>query len=104
MTFAVSIASDVMGDGIALGLFNKGDVTLRALPVHMEWEMLTEADLMVVQRPTLRLQDGMARALMDELVRHYHGASDVLALRRDYERVLDRYDKTVDAITELALR
>lgn len=50
------------------------------------------------------LTDDIARALMDELVRHYHGASDTLALRRDYDWVRGRYDKAVDVLMQLAAR
>jgi len=47
---------------------------------------------MVVTKPTLTLTDDMARALMEELTRHYHGADDSRALRRDYDAERKRVD------------
>jgi hypothetical protein len=36
-------------------------------------------------QPTFTLTDGEARALLEALIRHYHGAEDTRALRRDYD-------------------
>jgi hypothetical protein len=42
--------------------------------------------------PTLRLDDDTARALLDALARHYEGAEDTRALRRDYDGERKRVD------------
>ncbi len=42
--------------------------------------------------PTLQIGDSEARALLEALARHYGGADDVRALRRDYDAERKRVD------------
>jgi hypothetical protein len=105
----VAIQSDVMADGVRIAVLNKGDGTThvaRGLGAGglLEWERTDGADAGSWQDPTMVLPDDIARALMDELIRHYHGSSDTLALRRDYDHERQRYDKAVAALIELAAR
>lgn len=54
--------------------------------------------------PTLTLDDDTARALLEELTRHYHGADDTRALRRDYDNERGRVDKLTDALIGITTR
>lgn len=56
-----------------------------------EWEHVT--DVYAGSGPTLVLEDGEARALLDALTRYYHGAEDTRALRKDYDGERARVDK-----------
>lgn len=53
---------------------------------------------MVVQEPTMILQDDIARALLDSLTRHYQGASDLHTVRADLIHHRERHDRVVDAL------
>ena len=53
-------------------------------------------------RPTLTLTDDEARSLLDSLTRHYHGAEDTRALRRDYDAERERVDKLISMLGMLA--
>jgi hypothetical protein len=55
-----------------------------------------------IVEPTLRLDDSSGRALLDALGRHYEGAEDTRALRRDYDAERKRNDKLTDAIIGIA--
>lgn len=52
--------------------------------------------------PTLRLGEDEARALLDGLVRHFQGAEDTRALRRDYDHERKRVDMLVGSLTQIA--
>jgi hypothetical protein len=53
--------------------------------------------------PTLQLGDSEARALLEALARHYGGADDVRALRRDYDAERKRDDTLTSALTGVTL-
>lgn len=53
-------------------------------------------------QPTLMLQDAEARALLDALTRHYHGAEDTRALRRDYDAERKRVDDLTGHLAVIA--
>ena len=55
-----------------------------------EWK---EIDQLESVRPTFLLPYDTGRALLDALTRHYHGADDTRALRRDYDAERARVDK-----------
>jgi hypothetical protein len=50
--------------------------------------------------PTMRLSDEYGRALLDALTRHYHGAEDTRALRRDYDAERARADRKDELIAD----
>lgn len=52
--------------------------------------------------PSLRLPDEFARALLDALTRHYHGAEDTRALRRDYDLERGRVDQLIGTLSKIA--
>ena len=66
---------------------------------HVTWEQFDDS---MVTTPTLTLSDDMARALLAELTRHYHGADDSRALRRDYDAERVRVDRLTEAVCGLA--
>lgn len=49
--------------------------------------------------PTLRIGDSEARALLEALTRHYGGADDMRALRRDYDAERKRVDMLTMELT-----
>lgn len=51
--------------------------------------------------PTLRIGDSEARALLEALARHYGGADDVRALRRDYDAERKRVDQLTAALLDV---
>jgi hypothetical protein len=52
--------------------------------------------------PTMILPDYMARALLDALTAHYHGAEDTRALRRDYDAERGRVDRLIEHLAVIA--
>ena len=50
----------------------------------------------VTAEPTFRLDHDAARALLDALTRHFHGAEDTRALRRDYDGERVRVDRLIE--------
>ena len=53
-------------------------------------------------QPTFTLTDGEARALLEALTRHYHGAEDTRALRRDYDDERKRVDRLIGDLSVIA--
>src|SRR6266851_2557313 len=56
----------------------------------------------VNQEPSLRMDSDMARALLEELTRHFHGADDTRQLRLDYNAERARVDRLTSDIASLA--
>lgn len=54
--------------------------------------------------PTMVLDDDVARALLDALLRHYQGASDMHTVRSDLLHERGRVDKLTDAIIAIAAK
>ena len=52
--------------------------------------------------PTIRLPEPAARALLDKLMQHFQGASDLQTIRGDLLHERDRRDKLEDAMTRIA--
>lgn len=52
--------------------------------------------------PTLRIGDSEARALLEALARHYGGAEDTRALRRDYDAERSRVDQLTASLIGVA--
>jgi hypothetical protein len=55
-----------------------------------------------VIEPTLILPESAARALLTSLGRHFDGAEDMRALRRDYDAERQRVDRLTGALIQLA--
>jgi len=94
----ISYGHGFMPDAVQIAIVNEfpGDVanSPSRMIARFDGDILTweQVDPMVVTKPTLTLTDDMARALMEELTRHYHGADDSRALRRDYDAERKRVD------------
>jgi hypothetical protein len=82
--------------------FDGVPVTQVAQSADLVWEPHDEAAML--DRPSLLLPDEFGRALLDELVTHYGGHSDVRSLRRDYDAERKRVDTLTDAIIKVASR
>jgi hypothetical protein len=80
---------------------NSAGMPYRALRLReggaREWEHVADAAAGAT-KPTLVLEDDEARALLDALTRHFHGAEDTRALRRDYDAERQRVDKMINAL------
>lgn len=89
---------DTIIGGLDIAIVLEGDGQARRI-LHLDGDHPTWADLPEAANtePTLRLDDQMARALLDALTRHYQGAEDTRALRRDYDAERARVDKLIDA-------
>ena len=103
------IREDRLGMSIAVTLIREGDGGLNPpmilrLPEgensFARWENLPEQPRTDIA-PTLKLGEDEARALLDALVRHYSGASDVQALRRDYDDERKRVDVLTSALVDV---
>jgi hypothetical protein len=68
-----------------------------------EWADVPESPREPVE-PTLRIGDSEARALLEALARHYGGADDMRALRRDYDDERKRVDALTSALVDVTRR
>lgn len=65
-----------------------------------EWE---EVPLPAVEvKPTIVLNNDSGRALLEALLRHYQGASDMHTVRADLLHERGRVDKITDALIDIA--
>lgn len=74
-------------------------------PFRFEWTDLGPPGLAVpdsVLEPTFVLPFDSGRALLDALARHYSGAEDTRALRRDYDAERSRVDEQAKVIADIA--
>lgn len=102
------VSSDLIVDGVAIWITQKrsngtGRFVMRAgedgLP--LQWEEVQPA---TETRPTLRLTDDAARALLDALTRHYQGATDLHTVRADLLHERGRVDKLIGILGERVMR
>lgn len=101
----VRVSDDFMMDGVAIHVSMKreGDAR-RILRLHddgQEWEAV---EPMTAVEPTLKLQGDAARALLDALLRHYQGASDMHTVRSDLLHERGRVDKLTSGILQIAIQ
>lgn len=97
------IGEDIIGRSLAISLVeeNEGSYPSSILRISepssdnatYRWEPIGDPGTEIA--PTLRLRDVDARALLEALVRHYNGAEDTRALRRDYDAERKRVDQLV---------
>lgn len=94
------IREDFAGMSLAIALIQESEGLPRRILRIVEggsntvyqWEDLPdrpEPDI----APTFQLGDSEARAVLESLTRHYNGADDVRALRRDYDHERKRVDQ-----------
>lgn len=98
--FGVCISiTDGRGDRpqMVMGLKGRDDGS-----VYSVWEQIPDDTL--ATSPTLTLGDDEARALLDALMRHYQGASDMHTVRQDLLHERGRVDKLTEAMIGIATR
>jgi hypothetical protein len=66
----------------------------------LSWEPVDTTSGAIVA-PSFQVPTEAARALMDALVHHYHGADDSRALRKDYDAERARVDMLTEALVKL---
>jgi hypothetical protein len=101
----VRVSDYMMVGGIAVQVTHRqGDGPRSVLKMNgamREWE---EVSGQITTSPpvTLALEDGEALALLDALLRHYQGASDMHTVRSDLLHERGRVDKLTDAMIRIA--
>jgi hypothetical protein len=105
MTIRAFIADGLAGfrTQISLVLMDAGGRPERIMHLHpggpMTYDEIGDGlDL----EPTLVLDEAAARALLDGLAGHFHGAEDTRALRKDYDAERKRVDGLIGTVTHLA--
>lgn len=106
----VHIRQHVVSDCLDVFIVRKQD-GLRAV-LHMregatrfEWTDLGPPGIAIpdsVLEPTFVLPFDSGRALLEELTRHYNGAEDTRALRRDYDAERKRVDDQAKTLADIA--
>lgn len=101
----VHVTDNMMVDGVAIYICMKHEGDNRRL-MHIteagytNWELL-EQTVPIMSIPTMSLNSDVARALLDALLRHYQGASDMHTVRADLIHERGRVDKLVDHVVRL---
>lgn len=104
MTFDVRVTDDYMIDGLAIYISSRDSPASRRL-LHLgddgrhDWDQI---DPSAVAEPTLKLNGEAARALLDALMRHYEGASDMHTARADLLHERGRADRLISALIYIA--
>lgn len=97
------IGSNFPADGIDIWIGLKAEGARMILQPGPDgigsWEILEPG--VNPARPTMVLQDEAGRALLDALLRHYEGASDMRTVRSDLLHERGRVDKLTDALIRL---
>jgi hypothetical protein len=94
----------MMMDSLAIWVIQKWEgQNKRVLHIHgtsaREWE---EVDPLAQPEPTIVLDNDAGHALLDALLRHYQGASDMHTVRSDLLHERKRVDKLTDALIGIA--
>lgn len=103
------IREDLPGMFLSIALIREQDGTPRQIlrileggnPTTLRWEDLPDPPAPDIA-PTLQIGDNEARALLEALTRHYGGADDVRALRRDYDAERKRVDQLTTSLSMVA--
>lgn len=100
----VGIVQDMLGDGISLTVRIKEDSTFArymrvSIDGYPEWEG-KETDSTHVLHPTMRLNDDIARAMLQALMHHYQGAEDLRTVRGDLLHERKRVDRLVEVLAD----
>jgi len=102
----VRVTDDFMIDGLAIYISIKDSPNARRLlrlreDGMQEWEQI---DPLTRVEPTLKLPGEAARALLDTLLRHYQGASDMHTVRQDLLHERNRVDKLTSGLMQIAIQ
>jgi hypothetical protein len=104
------IAEDFMADGISVRVTLEGDggrlILLPGEDGSTRWEPFDPASALGGAAPylTIRLPGEAGRALLDALLRHYDGASDLHTVRSDLLHERGRVDQLMAVMMNLAAR
>lgn len=101
----VRVTDDFMIDGLAVYVSMKHSSTHRQI-MHYHGENAVswdDVDPVAITEPTLKLPGEAARALLDALLRHYQGASDMHTVRADLLHERDRVDKLTSGLLQIAI-
>lgn len=104
----VHLAEGPFGDSLRVFFVDQNADTRRLLHVEgevFEWLELPPNGQAVdekILQPTMILPWDTGRALLEALVRHYNGAEDTRALRRDYDAERKRVDEQSKVIADIA--
>lgn len=104
--FKARIADHFAADGCAIWLYTEWEKGKRSV-MHFSADGVNgvawqDAEATAEIPPTMRLPDDAARALLDALLRHYQGASDMHTVRADLLHERGRADKLTDALIRIA--
>ena len=104
----VQISEYMLADGIAVR------VTMRHSPANVLIGRISENghlhfepfDTNPLADPgiTFSMQEEVARALLDALLRHYQGASDMHTVRRDLLHERGRVDRLIEVVSSIAVQ
>lgn len=101
------VSADFMMDGVAIWVSTRpGDgIPRRILRITGETHNWDDVDGPGGEIPaTLRLPDDAARALLDALLSHYQGTSDLHTVRSDLLHERDRVDRLLGVVCQIAAR
>ena len=103
----VQVAEDFFNDGIVVRVLMEGDGSRMILRIGendvTQWVPF-EPGLSAEPYLTVRLPEDAGRALLDALLRHYEGASDMHTVRSDLLHERGRVDKLTDSLIRLVDR
>jgi hypothetical protein len=103
MTWRVAILPDATIDGVAIQIAHRiGDGYTEVVTFTQSTEIQPAGVYM--PQPSLKLEDGLGRALLDALAEHYGNASGGRQQRADFEHERNRVDRLTDAVITLATR
>jgi hypothetical protein len=101
----VAIVPDFSVGGVAITLGLRNSPTSTAIlrigeNGHQTFE--EHEGLVAIEHPTMRLSDEFAMMLLEELLRHYQGASDMHTVRSDLLHERGRVDRLIDTLSGIA--
>lgn len=97
MTYRAYVSQgDMFRRFLSIGILDEWDGQAPRILRDGQWESITPEG--VDPTPTILLPIEAARALLDSLTRHFHGADDTRALRKDYDAERARVDKLIDMV------
>ena len=104
-TFDVRVTDDFMIDGLAVYITIRHSAVSRSIMrLHGDANAVSWDDVEPAAQtePTFKLPGEAARALLDALLRHYEGASDMRTVRSDLLHERGRVDKLIGTISQIA--
>jgi hypothetical protein len=105
----VRILPNILADGIDIWITMRGDDRNDRLVLSpqvngpMGWQLLDPAGG-IQPDPTITVPDEAGRAVLDALLRHYEGASDMHTVRGDLLHERDRVDRLLNTVCMIAGR